>query len=330
MGSIGSRFRPFSEFSNVKARGYSRHLQRVICDFGADHAFGQVSTKLKEHYGISVPYTASRQITETHAAQIQLTEDLYTPKCQDADIIIAESDGSMIPIEETTSHPASEQDRRKNKRLHWKEARLSLAHAKDSITPYFAATLDSVSEAGQQLLTCVNQSGAHEKTKVHCVGDGAVWIANQVEERFGSNGTYLIDFYHLCEYLSAAAPHCIPHDESHWLKQQKESMKQSDYKSVLLALKPYVEPKTVEENKAPVRACYRYINNRPKQLDYQSAQEKGLPIGSGEVESAHRYVIQKRLKIAGAWWSIDHAKSMLSLRVMRANNLWVQYWKNVA
>ena len=107
-------------------------------------------------------------------------------------------------------------------------------------------------------------------------------------------------------------------------------MKRSDYKSVLFALKPYVEPKSVEENKAPVRACYRYINNRPKQLDYHSAQEKGLPIGSGEVESAHRYVIQKRLKIAGACWSIEQAKSMRSLRIMRANNLWNPYWKNVA
>lgn len=313
----------------MKPRGYSRHLQRVICDFGADHAFGQVSIKLQEHYGISVPYTASRQITETHAAQIQLAKNLCSPKCQDADIIIAESDGSMIPIVETAQSDLT-QDRRKNKRLHWREARLSLAHAKDSVTPYFAATLDSVSEAGQQLLACVNQSGAYEKTQVHCVGDGAVWIANQVEERFGSNGTYLIDFYHLCEYLSSAAPHCSTSDETHWLKQQKESMKKSDYKAVLLALKPYVEPKTIEENKAPVRACYRYINNRPKQLDYQLAQNKGLPIGSGEVESAHRYVIQKRLKIAGAWWSIEHARSMLSLRVMRANNHWNQYWKNVA
>jgi hypothetical protein len=99
----------------VKPRSYSRHLQRVICDFGADHAFNQVSMKLQEHYGISVPYTASRQITEAHAAQIQSAKDLYVPKSQDADIIIAESDGSMIPIVDTTTHPDSVQDRRKNK-----------------------------------------------------------------------------------------------------------------------------------------------------------------------------------------------------------------------
>ena len=164
MGSIGSGFRPFSEFSNVKPRSYSRHLQRVICDFGAEHAFNQVSMKRQEHYGISVPYTASRQITEAHAAQIESAKDLYVLKKQDADIIIAESDGSMIPIVETTTHPDSVQDRRKNKRLHWREVRLSLAHAKNSATPCFAATLDSVSEAGQ--LTSIEQAKSMRSLRI--------------------------------------------------------------------------------------------------------------------------------------------------------------------
>jgi len=30
------------------------------------------------------------------------------------------------------------------------------------------------------------------------------------------------------------------------------------------------------------------------QLNYQDALNKNLPIGSGEIESAHRYVVQKR------------------------------------
>lgn len=62
------------------------------------------------------------------------------------------------------------------------------------------------------------------------------------------------------------------------------------------------------------RACYRYINNRPNQLDYKTAIEKGLPIGSGEIESAHRYVLQKRLKLSGAWWLLQYAKNMINLR----------------
>jgi hypothetical protein len=32
-----------------------------------------------------------------------------------------------------------------------------------------------------------------------------------------------------------------------------------------------------------------------------------LPIGSGEIESAHRYVAQQRLKRPGAWWRVEAA-----------------------
>lgn len=79
-----------------------------------------------------------------------------------------------------------------------------------------------------------------------------------------------------------------------------------------------------------MRACYRYIKNRPEQLDYKAAQDNGLPIGSGEIESAHRYVIQKRLKLAGAWWKISNAKNIINLRVCRVNRLWDDYWQKAA
>ena len=101
-----------------------------------------------------------------------------------------------------------------------------MAHAEGSVTPVFAGTMESVKIAGQQMLLCVQQARATEKTKIHCVGDGAQWIANQVEEKFGSNGKYLIDFYHLCEYLSAAAPYCAKSNNfDTWLKTQKDALK---------------------------------------------------------------------------------------------------------
>lgn len=36
------------------------------------------------------------------------------------------------------------------------------------------------------------------------------------------------------------------------------------------------------------------------------AIQRGLLIGSGEIESAHHYIIQERLKLPGAWWSPAH------------------------
>jgi hypothetical protein len=65
-------------------------------------------------------------------------------------------------------------------------------------------------------------------------------------------------------------------------------------------------------------------------MDYAGARAAELPIGSGEVESGHKHVLQKRLKIAGAWWREPNAEIMLQLRTVRANGDWEKYWKEVA
>jgi hypothetical protein len=52
-----------------------------------------------------------------------------------------------------------------------------------------------------------------------------------------------------------------------------------------------------------------------------------LPIGSGEIESGNRSVVQERLKISGAWWAEENARKMLALRVARANGEWPAYWQ---
>lgn len=115
----------------------------------------------------------------------------------------------------------------------------------------------------------------------------------------------------------------------HTIEQQKDSLKKSRPDQVLMALKPYLEPINIADENAPVRACYRYIENRPGQFSYKEALENELPIGSGEVESEHRYISQKRLKLAGAWWKDNNAANMLSLRVLRANNNWDSYWSTM-
>ena len=61
-------------------------------------------------------------------------------------------------------------------------------------------------------------------------------------------------------------------------------------------------------------------------MNYQKALANELPIGSGEIESSHRYVVQKRLKIAGVWWKIGNANAMLNLRTGRLNAYWEAYW----
>lgn len=301
-------------------------LQRVMTDFGADHAFGQVPKKLQEHYGIEMPTSTIRNTTLFHAQhmhdqQESVIEPLKTIGCTD---MVAEIDGCMLPI---VTIGEAEGDKRKQKTLHWKEARLALAHELGSRNLQFAATFGgSVDDAGQSLLNCAIAAGFGTQTRLHSVGDGAAWIAEQVENKFGSQGYYLIDFFHVCEYLAEAAKVCAVNESEIWTEKQKSLLKNNDYQRVLENLKPSVEGDDIQDSKAPVRACYRYLSNRIDHLDYKGAIEKGLPIGSGEIESAHRYVIQKRLKLPGAWWEAANAETMLALRTVRANGKWNDYW----
>ena len=330
------RVRPFEKSAQVIFRGYSLPLQRVMTDFGADESFSAAAKKIKEPYGIEVSIMAAQRIAEEHAKIIHLEEDsrhqeqLSSNQNQGAAVIISEIDGSMLPIVDIqipADKTNEKRDRRKHRKLVYKEARLALSHEKDSVTPVYTATMGDVKEAGKQLRFSAEAVGFNAKTKVHGVGDGAAWIANQFEEQFAANSSYLIDFYHLCEYLAAAAKSISPQN-SKWLEHHKSLLKQSKAEQVLLALEPYIEsPSTTDENAPVRRACYRYLKNRDGQFKYKEALENGLPIGSGEVESEHRYISQKRLKLAGAWWKEDNAAHMLSLRVLRANNYCQGYWE---
>ena len=325
--------RPFKESAEVECRGYSCWLQRAMVDFGADDPFAGASQKLKEHYGIEVPISAVRTITEEHGECIRRNTPLQIemPERPGVPQLITEMDGSMVPEVETApvQEGGEKVDRRKTRKVGWTEARLCLAHEPGCVTPVFGAslaTLGGPDEAGEQMMNCAIQAGAGTRTKLHCVGDGAPWIAGQVELRFGLQARYLVDLYHLCQYLAPAAESIAGMDKQAWMEKQKQKLKENRTSEVLQDLRPFVEEDTVADSAAPVRACHRYMTNRPGQFDYQTALQSGLPMGSGEIESAHRYVIQARLKIAGAWWKIENVAKMLALRVCRANAKWDNYW----
>jgi hypothetical protein len=186
-------------------------------------------------------------------------------------VLIAEMDGSMLPVVETVEREtkAVSIDRRKTRQVGWKEARLALAHPPGSVTPIFGATLGSVEEAGERLAACAQKAGAGTQTKIHGVGDGAAWIMEQMEAQFGSQAQYLIDFYHVCDYLAAAAEVIAGKDPSAWIEEKMDWLKDNRWQEVLEALRPSLELATLADSEAPVRACFRYISNHSRFLDYE-------------------------------------------------------------
>ncbi|MFT5110215.1 MAG: ribosomal protein S27E [Pseudoalteromonas tetraodonis] len=114
------------------------------------------------------------------------------------------------------------------------------------------------------------------------------------------------------------------------MEMQKKRLKENRYEEVIGELENNQEAEEVAEKEAPVRRRWRYLSNRKNQLDYKGAIDVELPIGSEEVESTHRHMLQQRLKIPGAWWKKETATYMAQLRVMRANKEWRTFWQEKA
>jgi hypothetical protein len=316
----GKLVRPFTRSALVRSRSCSLPLQRVIADFGADGSFRETVNKIKEHYGIEISHFAARKVTEQHA--LEMTK--FKGKVQKGEkIVISQTDGSMVPIVETTPS----KDKRKSRKILWKEVKLSFARGEGSLKRFYAGVIGSAEEAGKKMLECALLAGMQEGTHVHAIGDGAPWILDQFKLKFCNRGHYLIDFFHACEYLSKASIWCNPSNKDSWLKESKEKLKNGKEKEILEELKNRIEILQVEDNESGIIQCYRYMEKRLEHMNDKSILDKQLPIGSGEIESSHRTVVQKRLKIPGAWWKEENAHAMLQLRINRFNGYWEDYWQ---
>lgn len=319
--------RPFAGAARVKCRGLSLGLQRAVVDFGADTSFAAAVEKVREHYGVTVSQSAARGVTEAHGAAMCMEPEVSVrlPR-EGVRELLAEIDGTLVPVVEVGE---AQGDKRRQRSCQWQEARLALAGPVQGVQRRYAATLGSVEQAGRHWKACVAGAGAGQHTRLHCVGDGARWIVAQVREQFGARATFLVDFYHLSEYLAAAGAAIAGSGAKSWLWQQQERMKANRSAAVLAELTVHREAESVSEEQSPVRRCARYIQARLDYLDYAGAIARGLPLGSGEIESGHRSVVQARLKLSGAWWKVENAEKMLALRVTRANSEWRSYWQQL-
>lgn len=318
VGRRGRELRPLCWKARIEHRGYSRAMQRALTDFGAEESFERAAARVKEHYRLEVPVSAIRQVTLRHARRIQ---GLEADRPAAVKTLITEMDGSMIPLVE----PGRGADARKGKTVSWAEVRLCCARSQGQATRCYGATLGSLELARACWAETAERAGLGSRTWVHGVGDGAPWIAEMFGEQFGRQGKYLIDFYHVTEYLAAAGQKLVGSKRApQWLRKQKARLLLGQFAKILRTLEPHQESENAPEK--PVRSAYRYLKDRREHLHYDEARKADLPIGSGEVESGHRHVIQQRLKISGAWWRETNAQQMLGLRVARANRCWDHYW----
>ncbi len=334
-----SRDRPFQRLTGLHCRSKSLALQRVLTDFGAEKSFAQASEQLKEHYGVELGPSSIRQVVLNQArraqAVVQARQDeavaayrkLSSQKYGDPWLIV-ESDGSMIRTGVVGPHSegglSPQGQGRKHRETWWREVRLSTVQGLNGEQRWYGAVLGAPPRAGEQMFAMALLAGYGENTVVHGVGDGAPWIAQQLAEVFPRQH-YLLDYYHLLEHLNGAANACaesLGEAAESWVMRQKARIDQGKVTEVIEECRAVAKDK---EGSA-LNQLANYLEHQREHLDYATAREQGLPIGSGVVEGGHRHVIQARMKLPGTWWKEETVNPMLALRTLRANGWWHSFW----
>ncbi len=79
---------------------------------------------------------------------------------------------------------------------------------------------------------------------------------------------------------------------------------------------------------AAIESACDYVANRTRTrlMNYADALRDGLPISTGVIEGACRYVVKDRMDRTGARWSLTGAEAVLRLRAVRASGDFDAYW----
>jgi len=75
-----------------------------------------------------------------------------------------------------------------------------------------------------------------------------------------------------------------------------------------------------------VERAASYLVKNTRLLHYDRALADGLPIATGVIEGACRYLVKDRMGRTGARWSLTGAEAVLRLRALRASGDLDDYW----
>jgi len=179
-------------------------------------------------------------------------------------------------------------------------------------------------EALQERLWCeALRQGLRHTAQVVWLSDGARGLWRLFEEHFTAYATGILDFYHAVQQLWKSAAAWLDGRTTQarrWFGGARHRLRHGHPDGVLADLADALEveglPDTARET---LRTVYAYLERHREHIDYAAYKALGLPLGSGMVESACKWLIQQRFKGVGMRWSEDGFNHLLHLRLAWVN-----------
>ncbi len=344
--------RPVKNQLGITHGGRSLALEKALIDLGICQSYSQAAEQFKQHYGWSIDRSRIRRSVVKIAPQAQeyVSQRLKSSRKEynisldvrpGADNILVELDGCHIRTgifqsAQTQQLTKKRQLPKKKRTIEWREVRVGLARPlenKEKRT--FVALMSKYPEVVNLLVSAAIDQGMSRRSNIYAVADGGNGLYSELQSQF-KNLQFILDRCHLKQHLyeTAEALGLERNKKHNWVnKLVQAKLKLIDggkVQQLLLNLRTYLgrgSANITSKGSARLSRLCNYLQRFSDCVDYNRFIELGLPIGSGEIESAHRYIPQKRLKIPGATWHPDNINSMLGLLILQANNWWEDFWQ---
>jgi hypothetical protein len=141
----------------------------------------------------------------------------------------------------------------------------------------------------------------------------------------------VVDFIHVAQYVWGAALAFFPEDSAHqdrWVRTHLLEILRGKSSAVAGGLRRSATRRAMSAaDRQPVDACADYLLDYAPYLRYDKALAEGLPIASGVIEGACRHLVNDRMNLTGARWSLQGAEAVLRLRALRSSDDFEDYWE---
>ena len=318
---------------NINHNGRSEAVERALTDFGIEESFANAAVRFKEHYHYDIGPSAVGRSTKTTAQQAMnfinnKFSNAESSKDTDLKKMLVELDGceirtaELIPAKGDQKTPILKNPKME-KIINWRDVRLGFVRPLDSESKIFSGRLDSYPKVVNQMHSAAVLIGMTPETEVIGVADGGIGLSEELKKQFPSM-QFILDKSHFRDHLydTAEALGVKREKRPAWVNPRLEQVSKGNFNDVLTELEAQNDKKPNKRLKRLIGYMKRFCGS----LDYSRFKSEGYPIGSGEIESAHKSIPQKRLKIPGASWREDSINPMLSLRILRANGWWEDFW----
>lgn len=298
-------------------------MQEMMTYVGQKESYGNGVEVLEKLAGVTVCPAQLYRVTNTYGALLEAemagsppVADLPVAGVDEGEVVYAEMDGGMIFTDDDW------REVKVGRLFRESDCRQSGSKKRNGsiLKSEYSAYLGNFREFMNRFDRIISPNG-HLGTRLVFITDGALWIKNWISENY-PEATQILDLYHVKEHLAEFAKLVVSDETARqkWLEGQANQLLEGHFDPVLQAIRAFTLP--LPKHRAEQETLVSYLLDNQYRMQYDLYLEAGLFIGSGAIESAHRTVVQSRLKRSGQRWSEAGAQNMLNLRVAHMSKQW--------